>query len=537
MTDRIETRKITQPYHEVFIPLPDVYDEGGPQVFQHLERKEASQKNILIIPMGFEEALESLKQQEKSVGAADALEFITQNLSKRVESPIPDFKIYRVSEGLDVCIVHDPEFKRPDVPLENLEKKIKSYFSRIEAGTTLVTGSDHNHIKYDGMGFRIEKPRFLLVNENIVYEGIIRGSEELQTRLYSSKDNSVNLAEASELLERELFLNQFVKFIGAEHDVFAVVKADLEKNTSGTRIIGTDNPRLQLLSKQEYGKKLHYGYKQGEHFATDDILGISPLDMEQYLALQYLLINPDVTVAFIAGKHGSGKTLLGFAYGIDSTLIYDQETRRKRGLSDERKEAFFKQVICLKPPEVIGGKRRDIIGALPGDIYLKLKSHLQPFRDAFKKTILYNDIRFEELILHPKFETEFGPRRSDYLAKKKIKDMAHFSTKDAIIDMVYFGYLGGGSLENTLFLIDEAQDFTPYEIKAIIQRMGEGSKAVILGDPTQFRNPHNSKEKNGLTFTIRTYLPKLYSGLVYLPRNYRSQASEDSEQMRVYNSS
>jgi predicted ribonuclease YlaK len=536
MVNKTETRKITEAYHEALIPLPDVYDEGGPEVFKHLERKEAGGRNILIMPIGFVEALDHLEQEEKSVGAADALKFLKENLDKRVESPIPDLKIYRVSEGLDVCIVHDPEFANPDVPLETLEKKIKGYFGRIEAGTTLVTSKDRNHIKYNGMGFRIEEPRFLLVNSNIVYEGIIRGNEELQTRLYSSQDSSVKLVEASELLERELFINQFVKFIGAEHDVFAVVKSDLVKNTSGTRIIGFDNPRLQLLSKQEYGKKLHYGYKQGEHFMTDDILGITPLDMEQYLALQYLLINPDVSVVLIAGKHGSGKTLLGFAYAIDSTLIYDQDIRKKRGLSDEKKEAFFKQAICLKPPEVIGGKRRDI-GALPGDIYMKLKSHMQPFRDAFKKTILSDDLRFEDLILHPKFETEFGPARSDFVKKKKIKGIAYFSTKNAAIEMVYSGFLGGGSLENTLFLIDEAQDFTPYEMKAIIQRMGEGSKAVILGDPTQFRNPHCNKEKNGLTFTIRSYLPKPYSGLVYLPRNYRSQASEDSEEMRVYSTS
>ncbi len=83
-------------------------------------------------------------------------------------------------------------------------------------------------------------------------------------------------------------------------------------------------------------------------------------------------------------------------------------------------------------------------------------------------------------------------------------------------------------------LIDEAQNFTPYEIKTILSRLGEGCKAIIMGDPDQTDNPSCSREINGLTHSINHYLGKPYSCLVKLSHNYRSQVSMDADAWKTY---
>jgi PhoH-like ATPase len=84
-------------------------------------------------------------------------------------------------------------------------------------------------------------------------------------------------------------------------------------------------------------------------------------------------------------------------------------------------------------------------------------------------------------------------------------------------------------------VIDEAQDYTPYEMKTLIERLALGSKMIVLGDPKQTRNPNCSVKKNGLTYAIKYFLARPYSALIGLTKNYRSQVSEDSEDMTVYN--
>ena len=538
MTSKTEAQcpKIDEPYHELFLPLCDVYDEGGPEVFKHFERKDGSGRNAILIPMAYIDTLAELTNEENSVGASDALKFIRDHMKEQIFSS-KDFYLYRVSDGLDICILDRSSRSNQNFPMESLERKVQETFAHPGKGKiTLVTDQTDLQIKYKGRGFHVEEPKFLIVNEDIVREGIIMGNDILLNQLYAN-GNTIGLDIAKELLERDqLYLNQFVKFRGAKHEVFAVVKGKVQKNQAGTRIIGVENPVLQLLPEKENEKKLHYGDRRDpNHYITDNILGIKPLDMEQYLALQYGMISADVSVFFLCGKQGSGKTLLSFAHALDSVMIYDKEARERRGLRGDKKEAFYRQTILLKPPEILGGKSREQ-GFLPGDLYMKLKPHLRPFKDAFRETLLYSDMRFEDLFLHPKFSNDFGPPKPKEVTGKKINGVGHFSTKDEIVELVYSGFIGGSSIRDTLIVIDEAQDFRPYEMKTIIERTGEGTSLIILGDPVQVRNPKCSVKKNGLTFAIKHYLPKPYSGLVYLPRNFRSQASEDSEEMRVYNS-
>jgi PhoH-like ATPase len=91
------------------------------------------------------------------------------------------------------------------------------------------------------------------------------------------------------------------------------------------------------------------------------------------------------------------------------------------------------------------------------------------------------------------------------------------------IEMEAVTYIRGRSLPKMYFIIDEAQNLTPHEIKTIISRAGEGTKVVLAGDPTQIDNPYLDKDSNGLTYTVGKFGHHRISGHVFLEKTERSE--------------
>jgi predicted ribonuclease YlaK len=535
-------------YHEVFVPFPDVYELGGPEAFRHLERRQkrlsknsnnsvnrtitdlnnGSDRNLIVIPFSFINTLSEMENQQYSMSAADALKYVKNcREGKSIKSSTEGFSLYNVSQGLDLLVIDTPEFCNPNFKMSELDKYLKNYanFNALK----IITNDSKNHIKYSGMGLKVEDPEFLQVNEDIVHEGIIMGNEELLEKLLSSESSAISLDSAESILDRELYRNQFIRFrSSAGRDLFARVTGEFEWNKAHTRILDVKDPVLKLLHKQEYDKKLRIG-----RVSDNSILGITPRDMEQYIALQYGLINDEVSVFCLCGKAGSGKTLLTYAAAIDSVLIYEPLTSEKREVPKDK--GLFRQITLLKPPEILGGSRRDP-GALPGSLLDKLTPHLRPYSDAHHETTMKGFL-FDEMFRHPVYTNRYGPPRTKDVSEKRISGLGGMAKLPhvEVIDLVYSGFIGGASIRDTYIVLDEAQDFTPYEMKTIVERMAEGSKLIICGDPAQTRNPKCNVKMNGLTFAIKNYLPKHYSGLVYLNRNYRHQASEDADSMSAYN--
>ena len=515
------------------MPFTDVYDQGGPEAFRHLERHDEKERNLIVLPFSFIDMLSELETKENSMGARDALLYIKDSGYKKIDSESSNGKnLYRLSQGLDLLILTDEQYSGRNLSIFDLKKDLEKYVSFREF--EIITNDTRDHIKYSGGGVKVSDPEFLQVNESIVHEGVIDGNDELQAALRSSKSESLELDKVEKILDRELYMNQFIRFRSNDNkEYFARVAGKLEYNHSKTRIIGVNAPVVELLNSKEYSKRLTIG---NSHF--DNVLGVKPRDMEQYLALQYGLLNDDVSVFFLCGKAGSGKTLLTYAAAVDSVLVYDGIQFKDRYPNHNEKTSYrigdrgrFKQIALLKPPEILGGARRDP-GALPGTLLDKLTPHLRPYSDAHRETIM-NAFPFDEMFRHPKYENRYGPPRNREISDKRFN--AAKLPNCEIIDLVYSGFIGGASISDTNIILDEAQDYTPYEMKTIIERTAEGSKLIICGDPMQTRNPKCTTKTNGLTFAVRHFLPKPYTGLVYLNRNYRHQASEDSDSMRAYN--
>ncbi|MBN1195938.1 MAG: PhoH family protein [Candidatus Aminicenantes bacterium] len=207
--------------------------------------------------------------------------------------------------------------------------------------------------------------------------------------------------------------------------------------------------------------------------------GIRPRNAEQTFAL-HALCHPEVQLATLSGKAGTGKTLLALAAALEV----------RRG---------FRQVFLARP--IIPLSNRDL-GYLPGDLETKMDPFMQPLFDNLA------------VIRHQYGEAEEANRRIGHMLDTGKLSIAPLS------------YIRGRSLERIYFIVDEAQNLTPHEVKTIITRAGEGTKVVFVGDPFQIDTPYLDARSNGLTYLIeRMKGQKLYAH-VMLEKGERSPLAE-----------
>src|SRR6185295_9346859 len=183
--------------------------------------------------------------------------------------------------------------------------------------------------------------------------------------------------------------------------------------------------------------------------------GIAPRNAVQTFAL-HAVLNPDVPLVTLSGAAGTGKTLLALAGAL--------EQRRN-----------FRQIYLARP--IVPLSNRDI-GFLPGDIHSKINPFMQPLWDNLG--IIKN---------------QFDEKEREY---KKVDELVE-SEK---LHIVPLAYIRGRSLSNVIFIVDEAQNLTPHEVKTIITRAGERTKIILTGDIFQIDTPYLDAHSNGLSYLI-----------------------------------
>jgi PhoH-like ATPase len=203
---------------------------------------------------------------------------------------------------------------------------------------------------------------------------------------------------------------------------------------------------------------------------------ITPRNAEQVFALDAIL-DPEVKLVTLQGIAGTGKTLLALAGAL--------EQRRN-----------FEQLFVARP--IIPLSNRDI-GFLPGDVGSKIGPYMEP---------LYDNIKF----IHSQY------REKD----REFKSITEALENEHIV-VAPLAYIRGRSLSNIIFIIDEAQNLTPHEVKTIITRAGENTKMIFTGDIFQIDTPYLDSQSNGLSYLIdRVKGNKLYAH-VRLEKGERSE--------------
>ncbi|MBK6913630.1 MAG: PhoH family protein [Ignavibacteriales bacterium] len=209
------------------------------------------------------------------------------------------------------------------------------------------------------------------------------------------------------------------------------------------------------------------------------IYGIKPRNAEQTFAVDALTKN-DIQLVSMTGKAGTGKTLLALASAL--------QVRKN-----------YRQIFIARP--VIPLSNKDI-GYLPGDVESKLAPYMQPLWDNLK-------------VIQDQFpETD----KQHQLIDTMIKD------EKLVIEPL--SYIRGRSLQRIFFIVDEAQNLTPHEIKTIITRAGEGSKIVFTGDIYQIDHPYLDAQSNGLSFLIDKFKGQKLYAHINLVKGERSALAE-----------
>ncbi|GAB2703066.1 PhoH family protein [Paenibacillus thermoaerophilus] len=227
-----------------------------------------------------------------------------------------------------------------------------------------------------------------------------------------------------------------------------------------------------LLKVNGEGKKLEPLF-----LSNEPVWGIGARNAQQRMALE-LLLNDDVPLVTLAGKAGTGKTLLALASGLMK-------------VEDERK---FKKLLIARPVVPMG---KDI-GYLPGEKEEKLRPWMQP---------IYDNLEYL-------FDT------------KKRGDIDKILVGLGSIQVEALTYIRGRSIPGQFIIIDEAQNLSKHEVKTIISRVGEGSKIVLVGDPEQIDHPYLDASSNGLTYVVERFKEEGISGHITLEKGERSHLAQ-----------
>jgi PhoH-like ATPase len=210
------------------------------------------------------------------------------------------------------------------------------------------------------------------------------------------------------------------------------------------------------------------------------VWGISARNREQNFALN-LLLDPEIDFVTILGPAGTGKTLLTLAAGLSQAL----ETNR------------FTEIIMTRVTIPLG----EDIGFLPGTEEEKM----EPWMGALMDNL--------EVLTQSQEGGSWGRAATNDLLRNRIKIRS-------------LNFMRGRTFLNRYLILDEAQNLTPKQMKALVTRAGPGTKLVCLGNIAQIDSPYLSETTCGLTYVVNRFRGWKHYGHITLTRGERSRLAD-----------
>jgi len=327
---------------------------------------------------------------------------------------------------------------------------------------------------------------------NIAYA--VAKKHRFQNVIFVTKDVNLRLRARSIGLKTENYNSKFVENLSdmytglqvVEHvspQVFdALYKKPFEVPMS---VLGMDttlytNENLILKNGSSSALAVYDGQRQFAQLVQPRACyGIKPRNAEQTFAL-HAMLNPDIPLVTVSGKAGTGKTLLALAAALE-------------------KKQHYRQIFVARPVVPLSNKD---LGFLPGDVASKLDPYMQPLYDNL--TVLQN---------------HFNEQNTQ---AKQIRELL----EEEKIVITPISYIRGRSIVRVFFIVDEAQNLTPHEVKTIITRAGEGTKIVFTGDIFQIDHPYLDSQTNGLAYIIEKMKGQPLYAHVNLEKGERSELAE-----------
>ena len=212
----------------------------------------------------------------------------------------------------------------------------------------------------------------------------------------------------------------------------------------------------------------------------NNVWGVTARNREQNLALN-LLMDPEIDFVTVLGPAGTGKTLLTLAAGLAQTLDHNR----------------FSEIIMTRVTIPLG----EDIGFLPGTEEEKM----EPWMGALMDNL--------EVLTQSQPGGTWGRGATNDLLRHRIKIRS-------------LNFMRGRTFLNRFIIIDEAQNLTPKQMKALVTRAGPGTKMVCLGNIAQIDTPYLTETTTGLTYVVNRFHGWAFSGHITLVRGERSRLAD-----------
>ncbi len=447
--------------------------------------------NNLVIPIEVLEELDSIKMEQSSERGRNA-----RRVHRMLRELLPDSRAMAEGVTLDtggtlsVVInkyIHDsakqvPERFKQFKSLLDFDKKDNRIIAaalfvqeNLPPPTILVSKDINVQLKARAVGLESED----YLNDKAPEEPEFRSYRKLEVSKYElQRFASEGLFELSNYKEIKLFVNEYVLLVSDEG---------------------------KTIPARHYGDGVLRKLIIPEYVKAPGGVPIRPRNLEQRFFMDALL---DETISLITcyGKAGTGKTLLSTVCAIHQTV--------------SSSDCKYDGVSISRPVIGVG---RDI-GFLPGTLEEKMNPWLQPYYDALEVLIPSKEPKepqFENKRQRTKIKEKepTTPGKGPQKPYEKLLD-------SGLVEIEALCFIRGRSISNRFFILDEAQQLTPHEVKTVITRISEGSKIVLIGDPAQIDNPYVDSRSNGLVYCSNRMKDQGIAAHVILTKGERSLLAE-----------
>jgi PhoH-like ATPase len=322
----------------------------------------------------------------------------------------------------------------------------------------------------------------------------LRETKKNARTILVTKDINLRMKALSIGLEAEDYINDKVTNVNIfekNHEVYTNVAPELIDRLYGAEsaipaddleFVSDIEPQECFVLKSVRSSVLaRYNSNTGmiTRIEKERCFGIEPRNAEQAFAVNVLL-DDDIKLVALTGKSGTGKTLLALAAAL-------------------HKNESYKQILLARPIVALANKD---LGFLPGDEKQKIAPYMQPLFDNLN--VIKHNFSYQG---------------------KEIRQIEEMQKNQQLV-IEALAYIRGRSLSETFFIVDEAQNLTPHEIKTIITRAGEGTKIIFTGDIQQIDSPYLDMFSNGLVYMIDRMHGQNIFAHVNLVKGERSYLSE-----------
>lgn len=432
---------------------------------------ETFEENNVIIPSVILEELDNFKKNYDPRGFA-ARQFSRQLDELRVKGDL--LKGVQTGSGGHVFVrFYDEKISLPremgayreKTPADNIILNVALSVKKESRLTTIVVSKDINvRIKANILGIESEDYYHNKTVSTVDEEGVfILVPSDYIDRLYREK-----------ILPAQGYRSDDEEFTPHAND-YLLVKNEADLNQSA------------LVQYRKDEKNQGFFHLLGK---MEDVFGIRPRNHKQRFLMEAIL-DQGIDIVFAMGIAGSGKTLVSLACALEMVL-----------------EERYKRLIIARPIIPMGPDP----GALPGTEFEKVRPWLQP---------IYDNLEF--LLDNLANGSGHGKGKELFSSGRDITLQYLFDSK--VIEVQPLAYIRGRSVSNGIFMIDEAQNLTPHEIKTIVTRAGENTKILLTGDIYQIDSPYMTSTDNGLAVASEKFRmsDQRVSASLFLDKGERSR--------------